>query len=534
MEALKGETLRERIAKGPMSLTEILDIGIQLTDALDAAHSRGILHRDVKPANIFLGEKNRVKVLDFGLAKLGAAPSTFSTLGDTTSVRNNEIQMTTPGTVVGTVSYMSPEQARGEEVDARTDLFSVGAVLYEMATGVRAFGGTSSAVAFEAILNRTPHPISRVNPMASQLEPIVAKALEKDRGLRYQHASDLHADLKRVRRYLDAASFVNSQPELTAPDVGSGATVTPSDPRMSSPPWYKAGAVVLTLAAIAITVWVVRERRASQDRLLAPPPVADAVISREAQTGGPPAGVDTTPPPEIEPPAAATAKPVGPPRVPAQTGKPSQTVEAPREERRPASTPVGVAPIPQVPPVVNTTTLEAPAVPTAPATESPARANTPPDNGVRPDPTPPPPAAAAAPAPGNPGDATPPTPASAPQKPTATTAPPGEVGQADDEAAIRRVLRSYEQAIETKDVALYRSIRSRLTPAEETLLRNSFRQVDSQEVDIRVESLSIAGRTATARISRQDTLVTRGRRQTQNTTQTLRFEKTSAGWVITD
>ena len=269
MEALKGETLRERIAKGPMSLTEILDIGIQLTDALDAAHSRGILHRDIKPANIFLGEKNRVKVLDFGLAKLGAAPSTLSTLGDTTSVRNNEIQMTTPGTVVGTVSYMSPEQARGEEVDARTDLFSVGAVLYEMATGVRAFGGTSSAVAFEAILNRTPHPISRVNPMASQLEPIVAKALEKDRGLRYQHASDLHADLKRVRRYLDAASFVNSQPELTAPDVGSGATVTPSDPRMSSPPWYKAGAVVLTLAAIAITVWVVRERRASQDRSLA-------------------------------------------------------------------------------------------------------------------------------------------------------------------------------------------------------------------------------------------------------------------------
>ena len=233
MEALKGETLRERIARGALRVQEILEFGVQLTDALDAAHSRGIVHRDIKPANIFLGEKNRVKVLDFGLAKLGATSSAPSSLTDTTTVamlRAHQAQMTTPGTAVGTVSYMSPEQARGDDVDTRTDLFSVGAVLYEMATGVQAFGGNSVAVTFDGILNRTPKPISQLNPLIpSQVEAVVAKALEKDRELRYQHASDLHAELKRIRRDFEAATFVTSQPGLTAArDAAAAATARQS------------------------------------------------------------------------------------------------------------------------------------------------------------------------------------------------------------------------------------------------------------------------------------------------------------------
>ena len=169
MEALKGETLRERIGKGPLKVADVLDIGIQLADALEAAHAQSIVHRDIKPANIFIGDKNRVKVLDFGLAKLTTAPSMLSSGADTTSPatrRAPENQMTIPGTALGTVSYMSPEQARGEDIDSRTDLFSMGAVLYEMVTGHQAFGGSTTAVVYDAILNRAPRQIAHLNPVA--------------------------------------------------------------------------------------------------------------------------------------------------------------------------------------------------------------------------------------------------------------------------------------------------------------------------------------------------------------------------------
>jgi serine/threonine protein kinase len=394
MELLEGETLDATLSGKPLELPVLLDIGVQVAEALDGAHGDGILHRDIKPANIFLTRRGQVKILDFGLAKLAPGPSRRR-MG--LELQPTEHFTSQAGTTVGTISYMSPEQARGEDLDPRTDLFSLGVVLYEMATGRTTFPGATTAVVFDGILNRDPAAPSTMNgSIPSELDRIISKALEKDRDLRYQSAADMRADLQRLKRDSVSRRF----PSGATPIDDTSATIllpsrdnslTPAvtattEPTMSLAETAPAtrvvpgfaltpvsvGAIAAAAAVVIVGGWLLIRPQPTAD-VASPPAGSDALTASDAQALNVAATSASTPPdpsssptaPGTVPAAAGAAASLSPTRSTNTTLRTANSRTAPGAPGAFAPNPPGV-PAPSAPSVPASTAPGAPGAPSAP------------------------------------------------------------------------------------------------------------------------------------------------------------------------
>jgi serine/threonine protein kinase len=610
MELMKGRTLRDRLTSGALAIHQVVEMGIQIADALDAAHSQGIMHRDIKPANVFLTERGQVKILDFGLAKLLPKHNAF----ETTATPLASDQLTQAGVAIGTVLYMSPEQATGEDLDGRTDLFSLGVVLYECVTGRRPFAGKTAAVVLDQILNRAPVAASTYVPdLPGRLQDVINNCLEKDRELRYQSADGLRADLKRIRRDMESG-HIASAASAASPRADAGVSGTarklratsaaqdlPSDasPRSISSVAWLSGAVALLIAgalfyfqpwkqaaptpqevpltqtaqapgpsdtlvqarlelaetslkakdysgAITYADEVLREvpghagatkiredaqvmlarfdqTLADARRLLA---ADDAEGARRALERA--RAIDPSSPALVELSAelvdhfkgqvdaarqrsrAAAQAPVTPPPKPIE-----------RAASSPASPPAQTAPPPVAAPPARTEPVQTPPPPvTTLPPPAPAPVTRAPEPAVRP--------AEPAPRPAEPAP-TPPPVANAERRERAADPPAKPVE--DDDAAIRRVIATYGRAIETKSLALFRSVKPNLSADEERRITAGFRSVASQQVAITILSIDRKGDNAVVRLRRRDTIVAGGRQQTSEAQQTMTLSK-RGNWTI--
>jgi hypothetical protein len=577
MELMRGQSLRERLASGGVRIHQVVDIAIQVADALDAAYSLGIVHRDIKPANIFLTERGHVKVLDFGLAKLTAHHGESATTGAQ--------DLTQEGVALGTIAYMSPEQVTGDELDGRSDIFSLGVVLYECVTGRQPFTGKTSAVVLAAILNRAPVSPIVFNPdLPLRLQEVISNCLEKDRELRYQSAADLRADLKRVRRDIESGHSIAMT--VPAPDQ-AGAIPTPPGRQSGRPPsaaaqaaqpapvrrgrWLLPAAAAGVVALLGVAAFEFYGRAPAGDPPASsgtapaspstPSTTADAVApTAGAAASSPGAGAAMPPVPSAGPSAAPPPEPAAVPSrdrgAATATGRGAAIAPTERDARRaepPGRPPAATAIPPPItatdrPPLTTTnapggsgTGAPAPAAPPAqpPVNQTPAPQTAPLAQSTLPL-VPPPPVDQPLPSPA----AAPPSPASAavtPPKPTpsapTTSAPaPAAAPRAaeDDEAAIRRVVATYGRAIETKDLNLFRSVKPNLSREEERRLEAGFRAVTSQRVSLTVVNVERKGQEASVTVRRRDTIDAGGRQQTADTQQMLRLSHASGNWVIVD